>query len=124
MSGVDCLSIIKDEDTTLKLSEINIWPKDNLKINWNKNCEDSDFLNDSNISQYFMANPVNEKTSSNEIDYHNENKENDANRYSNNEHNIKKGDYGTWTAMGKDDWTMDVPKIKYNDEQLSDSSDI
>ena len=127
LGGVDWLSIIKDEDTTLKLSEINVCTRGSIKINNNKNVDDSDFLNDSNMSQYFMANPANEKTNLNGLDYHHIRHDNnldaDMNEIKDSEHKIKKDTYVTWNGVAKDDWTMDVPKIKYNDEQMSNSSD-
>lgn len=117
LGGVDCLSIIKDEDTTLKLSEINGCTTGSVKASARVHVDDSDFLNDSNASECFMANPASDNTNAHGLDGQLNAHTRDG------EHRPGKAGYATSNGAAKDDWTMDVPTIKYNDERLSSSSD-
>ena len=61
LPGIDSLSVIKEVNTTLKVSDLGTYERQNPTQSRIPN-ESNDLLNDSNISQYFMVNPAIEKT--------------------------------------------------------------
>ena len=61
LPGIDSLSVIKEVNTTLKVSDLSTNELQNPTQSRIPN-ESDDIFNDSNISQYFMINPAVEKT--------------------------------------------------------------
>jgi hypothetical protein len=62
LPGIDSLSMIKDVNTTLKVSDLGTYEREKATKSRIKSGDKSDSLNDSNISNYFMVNPESEKT--------------------------------------------------------------
>lgn len=107
---MESLSIINEINSTIKASEFD---SNNNLGNYLKsripNMNESEMLDDSNISQYFMVNPMNEKTK--------------VGNFSTNGRSVKSKNYTSKPYLNNEDWTMDIPKITSPGDVLSDVSD-
>lgn len=98
--SINSISVIKDA-SAYKITEfdINSHERKYLKSRL-PNLDDSDFGDESDLSQYLMINPLNEKT----------------NTYGFATGELVGSQVNVHTGHKGEEWTMDVPKIKYTSE--------
>jgi hypothetical protein len=99
--------VIKDA-STYKISGFDINSNDRKYLKSRiPNMDESDLGEESDLSQYLMTNPLNEKT---------------------NTYGFSSGEQAQYKINIKskhkgEEWTMDVPSMKYTPEQMSEISD-
>jgi hypothetical protein len=104
IGSVDSLSAIRDPEGSIKIEDLDIEGGPRFMEENTKSLDNSGLQEESDISQYFMINPMTDKPSP--INFNSKGKSSDG--------------YGTTIK----EWTMDIPKIKWpTNDRLSDNSE-